>query len=81
MQYVKRTGDEVEDLEVLLRAVQRRLPHLQAVASGAIASNYQRLRVEGVCAALGLVSLAYLWQRPQRDLLQEMVRGPRITVG
>lgn len=47
---------------------------LQAVASGAIASDYQRTRVERVCARLGLVSLAYLWQQPQVPLLQRMVR-------
>lgn len=49
------------------------LPPTQAVASGAIASDYQRTRVERVCARLGLVSLAYLWQQPQAPLLQRMV--------
>ena len=38
---------------------------LQGVASGAIASDYQRLRVEAVCGRLGLTSLAYLWHQPQ----------------
>lgn len=41
------------------------LQGLQAVASGAIASDYQRLRVEAVCGRLGLTSLAYLWHQPQ----------------
>ena len=43
------------------------------MASGAIFSNYQRLRVENVCQRLGLASLAYLWQRDQAELLQEMI--------
>jgi len=37
----------------------------RAVTSGAILSDYQRLRMEAVCADLGLVSLSYLWRQPQ----------------
>lgn len=37
----------------------------QGVSCGAILSDYQRLRVEAVCASLGLTSLSYLWQRNQ----------------
>jgi diphthine-ammonia ligase len=40
--------DEVEDLLELVRSVQRALPAVQAVSSGAILSNYQRTRVENV---------------------------------
>ena len=65
--------DEVEDLYQLIVKVKQAHPEVQAVASGAIFSNYQRLRVENVCARLGLVSLAYLWLRDQSKLLQEMI--------
>ena len=65
----KDATDEVEDLYVLLKQVKNMHPEVQAVASGAICSNYQRLRVEQVCARLGLFSLAYLWQRDQTELL------------
>ena len=41
--------DEVEDLFQLLTKVKEQYPDIQAVASGAILSNYQRLRVENVC--------------------------------
>jgi diphthine-ammonia ligase len=73
LRYRKTEGDEVEDLERLLRAVQEKYPDVRAVCSGAIASNYQRLRVENVCSRLGLVSLAYLWKQDQAHLLQQMV--------
>ena len=43
------------------------------MASGAIFSNYQRLRVENVCQRLGLFSVGYLWLRDQDTLLQEMI--------
>lgn len=66
-------GDEVEDMFILLSEVKRQIPTVAAVSSGAIASDYQRLRVESVCSRLGLVSLAYLWRQEQSLLLQDMV--------
>jgi uncharacterized protein (TIGR00290 family) len=66
-------GDEVEDLAALLSWVKTEIPDMQAVASGAIASDYQRTRVERVCSRLGLVSLAYLWHQPQATLFRRMI--------
>lgn len=66
-------GDEVEDLFALLSDCKARFPGLEAVCSGAIASDYQRTRVENVCSRLGLVSLAPLWHTPQSVLLDGMV--------
>ena len=43
-------GDEVEDLLELLQEVKRCHPNIQGVSSGAIFSNYQRVRVENVCS-------------------------------
>jgi diphthine-ammonia ligase len=48
-------------------------PECTALASGAILSNYQRLRIEHVCARLGLVSISYLWQAAQLPLLERML--------
>lgn len=45
----------------------------EAISVGAILSDYQRIRVENVCGRLGLISLAYLWRRDQKELLQEMI--------
>lgn len=73
LSYQTTPGDEVEDMFVLLHEVKKQIPSITAVSSGAIASNYQRLRVESVCSRLGLVSLAYLWKQDQSLLLQEMV--------
>jgi len=65
--------DEVEDLAVLLCYAIKKMPEIEAVASGAIASDYQRSRVECICSRLNLVSLAYMWHQPQSKLLREMV--------
>ncbi|KAF8401936.1 hypothetical protein HHK36_012887 [Tetracentron sinense] len=73
LSYRMTPGDEVEDLVILLNEVKHQIPSITAVSSGAIASDYQRLRVENVCSRLGLVSLAYLWKQDQSLLLQEMI--------
>ncbi|KAJ6761596.1 protein of unknown function 71 DUF71 -CONTAINING PROTEIN [Salix koriyanagi] len=73
LNYKTTPGDEVEDMFVLLNEVKRQIPSITAVSSGAIASDYQRLRVESVCSRLGLVSLAYLWKQDQSLLLHEMI--------
>ncbi|XP_047170876.1 diphthine--ammonia ligase isoform X2 [Vigna umbellata] len=78
--YKETQGDEVEDLFTLLREVKRKIPSITAVSSGAIASDYQRLRVESVCSRLGLVSLAYLWKQDQSLLLQEMITSGIVAV-
>ncbi|XP_072935563.1 uncharacterized protein [Epargyreus clarus] len=70
--YKPSDNDEVEDLYRLLSRIKDEL-NIEAVACGAILSDYQRIRVESVCQRLGLVSLAYLWRRNQKDLLQEMI--------
>ena len=66
-------NDEVEDLASLLLYAKQQMPEIEAVSSGAIASDYQRSRVERICARLGLVSLAYMWHQPQSLLLQKMI--------
>uniref|UniRef100_A0A182Q7B8 Diphthine--ammonia ligase n=1 Tax=Anopheles farauti TaxID=69004 RepID=A0A182Q7B8_9DIPT len=70
--YEPTEDDEVEDLYELLAEVQRE-QRVEAVAVGAILSDYQRVRVENVCTRLNLISLAYLWRRDQTELLQEMI--------
>ena len=47
LHYSPREGDEVEDLYHLLRRVQSS-EGVEGVASGAVLSDYQRLRVENV---------------------------------
>ncbi|XP_069165246.1 uncharacterized protein [Procambarus clarkii] len=68
--YKPTEGDEVEDLFYLLKEVKAKCC-VDAVSVGAVLSDYQRVRVENV--RLGLVCLAFMWQRDQSELLQEMV--------
>jgi diphthine-ammonia ligase len=75
LNYTTTTNDETEDLFRLLSRVKEVQPEIQGVSVGAILSNYQRARVENVCTRLGLTSLAYLWQRDQKELLAEMIEA------
>lgn len=72
LEYSITDNDEIEDLHKLLAKVLVHHPQVGGVSCGAILSQYQRTRVENVCDRLGLTSLTYLWQRNQRDLMQEM---------
>lgn len=66
--------DEVEDLYLAVKdALEITKGSADAICSGAILSNYQRLRVENVAERLGLISFAPLWRRNQGMLLEEMI--------
>ncbi|KAK0422091.1 hypothetical protein QR680_007357 [Steinernema hermaphroditum] len=65
--------DEVEDLFLLLERILKEHPDVEGVSAGAILSSYQKVRVEHVCARLGLKPLCYLWERDQQELLGEMI--------
>ncbi|KAM7269393.1 hypothetical protein ACFE04_024890 [Oxalis oulophora] len=80
LSYKMTPDDEVEDLFILLSEVKRQIPTVTAVSSGAIASDYQRLRVESVCSRLGLVSLAYLWKQDQSLLLHQMITSGIVAI-
>ncbi|KAJ2353981.1 hypothetical protein IWW50_001119 [Coemansia erecta] len=75
LDYELTQDDETEDLFALLSEVKQKHPDVGAVSVGAIFSSYQGNRVQHVCDRLGLEMLAYLWQRDQVELLQEMVAG------
>ncbi|KAH7817625.1 DPH6, diphthine-ammonia ligase [Monocercomonoides exilis] len=73
MEYTETSGDEVEDMFLLLSSVKDKFPQLQYVSTGAIASDYQRERVENVCSRLGLQNVSLLWHIPQPILLNSML--------
>ena len=72
--YIPTEEDEVEDLHQLLHNIKQTMD-FDAICSGAILSDYQRVRVENVCQRLDLVSLAFLWRRDQAELLDEMIES------
>jgi diphthine-ammonia ligase len=79
LRHVKKRHPEVQVAETLsfpcvsFIVLQKKTKKQKAVCSGAILSNYQRLRVEHVCSRLDLASLAFLWERDQGALLDSMI--------
>jgi predicted ATP pyrophosphatase (TIGR00289 family) len=62
--------EELDDLERALRELD-----IEGVVSGAIASEYQKSRIDRICEKLGLVSIAPLWGREPIELLSEMLNA------
>ena len=60
---------EVEDLKILLSNLD-----IEGVTCGAIASKYQKERVEKVCKELGLKLVAPLWGKNPKELLRNMLK-------
>jgi len=59
---------EVEDLKHLIEKLD-----VDAIVSGAIASNYQKTRVEKICEQLGLRCITPLWRKKPLDVLKEIL--------
>uniref|UniRef100_A0A0K0E1N4 Diphthine--ammonia ligase n=1 Tax=Strongyloides stercoralis TaxID=6248 RepID=A0A0K0E1N4_STRER len=74
LEYEPNENDEVEDLYLLMQAVVTHYPDIEAISVGAIKSTYQKNRVENVCKRMGLKMLAYLWDRDQTELLDDMIQ-------
>jgi diphthine-ammonia ligase len=60
--------EEVEDLKRLIEALD-----VEGIVSGAIASNYQKTRLERICKQLKLKCIAPLWHRNPLDVLKEIL--------
>lgn len=65
------SGRKERELDDLMRTLSGL--DVEGVVTGAIASTYQRSRVERICSELGLEHRAPLWGRGERALLEEML--------
>jgi len=68
---VPSSGEEGSDLEALAQALAGL--DVEGVVTGAIASDYQWDRINGVCERLGLKVLSPLWRKDQGMLMQDML--------
>ena len=61
---------EVDDLKAILKTLD-----IDGVISGAIASEYQRTRIEKICDDLDMYSFTPLWHKDQELLLRDQIRA------
>lgn len=66
---------ELDDLKRCLEGLD-----VEAVVTGAIASSYQRERLDRICDELGLEHISPLWGRERVGLLNEMLRSSMVIV-
>ncbi len=66
---------ELDDLEKCLKGLD-----VEGVVTGAVASSYQRQRVDRICEELGLEHVSPLWGRERVGLLNEMLRSGMVIV-
>lgn len=64
-------GEKEQEIKDLKRTLQ--MPDIQGVVSGAIASSYQKSRIDGICQELGLKHLAPLWNGEPEKLIRAML--------
>jgi len=73
MQYtLGKKDEELKDLEDAIACVRN---EVEGVVSGAIASKYQKDRIDSICEKLGLISIAPLWGHEPVELLSEMLNA------
>jgi diphthine-ammonia ligase len=74
------SGEKEKELEDLMDALKRIKPEIDAVVSGAIASRYQKDRVDMVCKEIGLRSIAPLWGKDQYKLVKQQIDADFDTI-
>jgi len=72
---VESSGEKEKELIELKNALAdlKKQKGIEAVVSGAIASQYQKKRIDIICKELSLESIAPLWEKNQLELLKEMI--------
>lgn len=72
-------GGEAEELDALRGALKDL--GVDGIITGAVASDYQKSRVDSVCHDLGLMCFSPLWRRDQGGLLEDyLMAGFRIMI-
>jgi ABC transporter with metal-binding/Fe-S-binding domain ATP-binding protein len=69
----KTKGEKEKELEDLKRVLEKIKNEIDGVVSGAVASQYQKSRIDKICKGLGLESIAPLWQKSPGQLLREEI--------
>jgi ABC transporter with metal-binding/Fe-S-binding domain ATP-binding protein len=72
------SGEKEKELDDLRRALDSL--DIDGLVSGAIASTYQRRRVDRICEELGLIHKAPLWGKDGFDLLREMLSNGLVII-
>ncbi len=70
---------ELEDLRAVMMEAKRRFG-ISGIVCGALASEYQKERVDFACEELGLKSFAPLWRKNQSALMREIADNFEVVI-
>ena len=71
---VSSSGDEMETLEKALAKIKEE-DGIQGVATGAVASDYQRARFDRMCDSIGLKSFSPLWHKKPEVIINDLTQA------
>ncbi|MBW2980359.1 diphthine--ammonia ligase [Candidatus Woesearchaeota archaeon] len=72
----KTKGEKEKELEDLKRAllIAKEKYGIKGIVSGALASIYQKTRIENICKKMDLASLIPLWEIDQEEYMEELIK-------
>ena len=70
----KTRGIKEEELQDIRSVLKELKPHIDGITTGAVASNYQKTRIDAICFDLGLASIAPFWGKDPEHVLRSMLR-------
>lgn len=72
---VKTKGIKEKELgEVKEKLIELKKSHgIRGITTGAIASQYQKERIDAMCESIGIESIAPIWGRNDKEVLKEMI--------
>ncbi|ELP88199.1 ATP-binding domain containing protein, putative [Entamoeba invadens IP1] len=73
--YTVTENDEIEKLYEAVKKVLVCYPKINSICCGAIASEYQANRLANVAERCGITVLTPLWQKDQREVLDEIIES------
>jgi len=65
---------ELKDLEIIIKKAIKKYK-IQALISGALASNYQKSRIDKLCKKLNIKSIAPLWKINPENYLKQLIKN------
>ena len=70
-------GKKEEELEDLEKAIKIAIDKygIKGIVSGALASNYQKSRIQKICEKFNLISITPLWQKDEVKYLNELIKN------
>lgn len=71
--------EELEDLKQAIEIAKEKY-RIEGLVSGAIASNYQKERVDSICEELNLKSIAPLWHSNEDLYIQELIKNFNVII-